>query len=410
MALQLRWVGADEIDRVAEARMLSYASGRRELESFQKNIREEPRSGPGDWLLAERDGAAVGTSTALPLWMWARGGRVRCQGVAFVGTIKTARRKVGSEPGIGTALMRETIRAGRERGFVASALMPFRASYYEHFGYGIVERRRVWTVPLTIAPDGDFETIRFYRADDFNALLECRQRLAERGQCDIERSGEQWQRYVAGAEAGFLVVDRDGSGPVRGWMMLEHGHEGGLDTARAAWDFGWEDAATLKRFLCFLSSLKDQYRFAQVQLPADVPLNLLLKEKQMTHRVSKNHPNADSRPFTRMQVRVLDHRSFLESMRVREDARGSAVVAVHEPEGDVAAFRIELGGGRIVVTASSASAQVRCAAAEWAMIACGELKASAMTELGLIEVEDRAALAALDVLGEGPAPYCREYF
>ena len=37
------------------------------------------------------------------------------------------------------------IRASAEQ--VISALMPFRGSFYEHFGYGIAECRCTWTVP-----------------------------------------------------------------------------------------------------------------------------------------------------------------------------------------------------------------------------------------------------------------------
>src|SRR5205085_8545203 len=121
----------------------------------------------GDYLLAQgADGRFVGTSTSLSMRMWVRGGSVPCQGVAFVGTVKTARRaasssKSSTERGIASQLMIETLRKARERGAVVSALMPFRASYYEHFGYGFAERRTEWTVPLSILPAGDFAGIRF---------------------------------------------------------------------------------------------------------------------------------------------------------------------------------------------------------------------------------------------------------
>src|SRR4029079_11378161 len=129
----------------------------------------------------------VGTATSLPMTMWVRGGPVTCQGAAFVGTVKTQRRRGGGDEGIGTAVMREVLRAARERGFVVSALMPFRGSWYEHFGYGIVERRADWTVPMSILPAGEFETVRFYDPQrDRAPIAECRQRVAQRGQADIE--------------------------------------------------------------------------------------------------------------------------------------------------------------------------------------------------------------------------------
>src|SRR5688500_12054115 len=137
MSLKLRWVNDDERDRVAETRMLCYAPARKELAGYVDRLRNDRRTKAGDWLLAERDGVAIGTATSIALTMWVRGGAVPCQGVAHVGTIKTHRRKGGNGgPSVATVVMNETIRAARERGFVLSALMPFRGSFYEHFGYG----------------------------------------------------------------------------------------------------------------------------------------------------------------------------------------------------------------------------------------------------------------------------------
>src|SRR5688572_16673605 len=141
--LNLRWVNESEYDRVAEARMYCYGTAAAERERFREGV-TVGRDYEGDVLLAERDGRLVGTATSLNLRMWVRGGAVPCQGVAWVGTVKTSRR---GSPGVATQVMHETIRLARDRGLVVSALMPFRGSYYEHFGYGVMERRCAWTVP-----------------------------------------------------------------------------------------------------------------------------------------------------------------------------------------------------------------------------------------------------------------------
>ncbi|HEX8522353.1 MAG TPA: GNAT family N-acetyltransferase [Tepidisphaeraceae bacterium] len=409
MSLQLRWVGTDEIDRVAEARMLAYANARSERATYQQNIRQEVRSGPGDWLLAERNGEQVGTATNLNLTMWVGGAALSCQGVAYVGTSKTSRRSGGSAPGVGTAIMNETLRSARERGHILSALMPFRGSYYEHFGYGFVERRAEWKIPLELIPRGDFSTIRMYRDSDFDELVACRNRIAKAGQCDIERSPEMWRFYLK-QEHGFLVVDRDGDGPVRGWMNFDNQHADGLDTVRAYFDTGYEDPDGLKRLLHFLGSLKDQYRFASIQLPAGERVNLLLNEKQMTHRASKNHPNAEVRNYNRMQVRILDHKKFLESLEWPFFEPRKNVVAVHEPEGTVSKFQVEVVERKCSVTPTHADADLECDASTWAMIACGDLSHSEAADMGLAKLKpDSRTFALLTWLGVG-TPYCREYF
>jgi predicted acetyltransferase len=309
--------------------------------------------------------------------------------------------------------MREVVRAARERNFVVSALMPFRGSWYEHFGYGIVERRADWTVPMSIFPAGDFETVRFYdAARDRQPLMDCRQRLAQRGQADIERSAHAWDAYIEDIERrGFLVLDRHGDGPVRGWMAFEHVHKDGPDTVRTQFDTGYEDIATLKRFLNFLGSLRDQYSFASIRTPRDLPLNLLLKEPQMTHRANRNHPTAEMRPYTRMQVRVLDHAKLLSAMKLPADrAAGKVVVAIHESEGTVSKLAVEIADGKASASPTQASADVEMSDRLWAIVALGDVPATRAAELGLITVTNRSPLGVLDVLAAGPPPFCREYF
>ena len=75
MALQMRWVGNDELDRVAETRWMCYAHARKGLARFKENIHAGPWGRPGDYLLAERNGEAVGTASSYAMTMWvARGG------------------------------------------------------------------------------------------------------------------------------------------------------------------------------------------------------------------------------------------------------------------------------------------------------------------------------------------------
>lgn len=416
MGLNLRWVGEEDWDRVTKARLHCYAPAARELDSYAERLRVDPRNHDADIVLAEEAGvsgagAAVGTATALHLTLWARGGAVPCQGVAWVGTIKTHRRGGSKDtPGIATQVMWEVLRRGRERGQVVSALMPFRASFYEHFGYGLVERRHDWTLPLDVLPRGDFAGVRFYEPADFTALVDCRQRVARAGQCDMERSAALWELYLRRAEDGFVVVDRpDAAGPVRGWVEFRHAQEGAKTVLRVT-EIGYEAVPDLLRLLHFMGGLKDQYATAVLSLPPDVRLNLLLRETQLPHR-PVNHAVADVRPYTRMQLRVLDHKRFVEAMHLPPAALGAATVAVHETEGHVTRLRIAVEGGRARVTTGDASGPAfECRDVTWAAVVCGDLPATTAVGLGLATCADRSAAELLDVFGRGPAPYSLEYF
>jgi predicted acetyltransferase len=416
MALGFRWIiDEGELDRIAETRMRCYAAAPMDLERFTKGIRLDRRAKLGDYLLAERDGEALGTTTSLSLTMWVRGAPLPCQGVAFVGTIKTHRRgaTASGQRGIASQLMDHTLRRARERGEVVSALMPFRASFYEHFGYGLVERRHEWAVPLSIFPGGDFDGFQFARHDDedLDAMLRCRQRLVERGQCDIERSREAWEAYYKTPVGEFFeVVDRGPGGAVRGYVLFGNEKIDGRTYLRVE-DQAYESPEALHRQFHFLASLKDQYSAAILTLPRDVPLNRMLRESQLPHRPVE-HAVPRLQTITRMQLRVLDHKRFLEALKLPRDGvtNGAVNVAVHECEGTVSKFRVEIGDGRATVSSSNASPDIECPDKTWAAIACGDMTATNASRFGLIRARDERAARVLDVLSVGPVPFCAEYF
>jgi predicted acetyltransferase len=267
---------------------------------------------------------------------------------------------------------------------------------------------------MAILPRGDFgDDLRFYQAGDFDELVRFKQRLTERGHGDIERGAGLWRQYIDHADSGHIVVERAGSGasggPIRSFCFFEHAHKEHVDTVRVEESL-FEDVPALTRQLKFLGSLRDQYANCSITLPADLRLNWLLAEAQMTHRPSRNHPTAECRPFTRMQVRVLDHEKLLAAMTLPADRVGKCVVAVREVEGEVKRFSVEIAGGRATATATNAAPDVEMPDRAFSLIALGDLAATRAAELGLISVTNRTPLAVLDALAAGPAPLCREYF
>jgi predicted acetyltransferase len=405
MSTTLRWAREDELDIVALTRLRCYAKAGAELARFKESIRKDPRAKAGDFLLAEVDGQAVGTATHMSFDMFVRGGKIPCQGVAWVGAIKTMRRRgEGRTPGIASAVMHEMLRHARDRGDVVSALMPFRASYYEHFGYGVVERRVDWTVPISALPIGPFDGVRFYEPGDFGARADCLRRIAAAGQCDLARSDDYWKLLDQSADDGLAIIDRLGDGAARGGMLLMHQQVNGKDVMHASGLF-YEDPAALRRQLCFLASLKDQFSAAVLTLPADVPLNRLLKESQIPHR-PVNHAVAEPKMYTRMQMRILDHARFLQSLHVPIKSSGKMVVAVHECEGHVSKFEVDFNSGRAVCRPTDRSAEFECPDRVWAAVACGDIKATDAIQWGLASGKGDF----LDLLAMGSVPFCHEYF
>ncbi len=410
MSLELRWAAEADFDRVAEARLRCYAASPAEFSKYRDNIYSGQRAVIGDHLLAERDGQAVGTATSLSMTMWARGSAFPAQGVADVGTVKTHRRGGKSnERGIASQVMNELLRKARERGQVVSALMPFRASFYEHFGYGLAERRTEWVVPLSILPHGDFTGFRYATSNDDAQLIAARQRLAERGQCDFQRTIETWRFHREKFWNGFDMVDQPKpGGPIESYIHIQDIKRDDKTMVRVV-DRGADSFAAFLRQLHFLASLRDQYSAAVMYLPGDLDLNRLLKEVQIPHRPVE-HATARAYPFTRMQLRVLDHKRFLEGLHLPKNVTGKATVAIKETEGELNTLRIELSDGRMTVTKTSDAPDIEVTDVQWASIATGDSSATTLARLNLIRVRNASVLPVLDSLSVGPVPFSNEHF
>jgi predicted acetyltransferase len=323
-----------------------------------------------------------------------------------VGTVKTQRRSNG----VASQIMAEVIRKGRERGQVLSALMPFRASFYEHFGYGVVERRASWTIPLSVMPSGRADGFEFLDGAD-EARRSCRRRMVEAGQSDIERTPGMWTHWTAQEGEGYVVGDRAAAadGSMRSWFVWREVRENDQNVL-AVDDLAFDSVDALRRGLCFFGTLRDQFRAVRLTLPADFQVNRLLEETQVPPR-AMSHDAASAKWTTRMQVRVLDHARLIDGLRVPEHVRGSIVVAIAETEGGISRLRIEMDGGRASSSETTAAADVECADRHWAAIVLGDLSATRAADMGLIKVNRPAAVGLLDAFAAaGPAPFCNEHF
>ncbi len=418
MPTTLRWVGTDELDRVAQTRWMCYSHTGKDLARLKEHLQTGPWAGVGQYLLAEQAGNPVGTATSLPLTMWLRGAPLSCQGVAWVGAAKTSRRRTGpnkgDKEGVGSQIMHEILRHARDRQYVLSALMPFRVSFYEHFGFGIVERRAEWTIPLSTIPESDTTGWKFIEPGDRPPLADQWQRGVQSGQCDIEWDAQRWTARLRVEDDGMLFVLRpnetgtDPSGPVRACALINHEPHAGRNSLKiAAWSADSPD--DFRSLLGFLATMRDQFSIANITTPIDWQVNRLLREPQIPHR-PVDHPAAEVRPYTRLQLRILDHRKFLESLHLPDRANGRVTIAIAECEGTVSRFRVDIESGRATASPAGGDADFECPDKHWAAIATGDIIASEAVRLRLAKASNPAAAALLDIFAAGPVPFCREYF
>ena len=421
MAMQLQWTGRNEAERIAKIRQLCYGAADNQTQKFLDSVTNDHRQHDGDFLIASEDQTDVGTATSLSLRINLRGAVLPCQGVAWVGTSKTHRRgqrmksDAADEPGVATRVMRKIMEKGKERGQFVSALMPFRASFYEHFGYGNAERRCEWTIPMSILPRGAFDDIRFARpADDFASIIALRNRDFEKGHGDVASDEASIRYWIDHTWSGGMTVVEARGDVVHSYASFteERTSSVAIPSTQAAVvcdDFSCDSEMAFTRLLHFFASLKDQYSYLRITTPADWPVNAMLKETQIPHR-QVDHAVSAARPFTRMQIRILDHARTLAEMILPGSGSGSVVVYVVECEGTTSRLKLNFEINRVTCDPTTDDADVILSDSRWASIVAGELRATDAAKWGFFEVNTPSKLTLLDAFFGGPLPWCQEYF
>lgn len=285
--------------------------------------------------------------------------------------------------------------------------MPFRASYYDHFGYGLVERRGIWTIPLSILPTGPASAFTLITGAD-DSRRACRQRMVEAGQCDTERAPGFWDHWTNQENESFVVADLSDAPSVRSWFVCQHEKQNAKDILKV-FDCAYDSIASLRRALNYFATLKDQYWAISLTLPADLQLNRLLKEPQLP-RIPMNHETPEVKIFTRMQARILNHVRVVSALHLPDTIKGQCTIAIQETERTVSTFRIEIESGCATATPATAAADIELSDRTWAATVLGDLPATRAADLGLIKVHTPAAANLLDLFSKGPAPFCNEYF
>ena len=402
MPLTATWVGPESIERVVDVRLRCYGGGPAERATFLKKS-EMSRTDAGDVLILSDDTGDVATATSHSMTINVRGTPLPCQGVAWVGTVRSHRRRRVDGRGLASRTMDALHEKAKERGQPVGMLAPFRVSFYEAFGYGVIERQHTWTVPLELLPDDDTSGFAEYRDGDFDAALASRQRQFEQTHGDTSTSEGALKYWLATlGDVGFRLVDRRPDGTIASQFTLGTEVEDGRRVAVVNKPF-YDSPEALRRMLAMLGTLKDQYSFARFTLPTDVPLNWLLREKQVPHRLV-DHPASSCMAITRMQARIADVPAFVAALRPPKGMADAVVVGIGP-----LTYRIEIAGGHATATLHDGPADVTMTEPVAAAVLFGDLDIGEAYRFGIVKLLTPRALL-LTILAAGPKPYCHEYF
>ena len=403
MPLTATWVGSESIERIVDLRLRCYGGGPAERKTFLKKS-EMSRTDPGDVLILSDDTGDVATATSHSMTINVRGTELPCQGVAWVGTVRSHRRRRIDGRGLASRTMDALHEKARERNQPVGMLAPFRVSFYEAFGYGVVERQHTWTVPLSLLPDDDTSGFAEYRDSDFDAALASRERQFHATHGDTSTSAGALKYWLATLnDVGFRLVDRRPDGSIASQFTLGTEMEDGRRVAVVNKPF-YDSPEALRRMLAMLGTLKDQYSLARFTLPIDVPLNWMLRERQVPHRLV-DHPASSCMAITRMQARIADVPAFVAALRPTQGLAEVAFIGIGQ-----VTYRIDIADGRATARPHDGPADVTMTEPVAAAALFGDLDVAAAHQFGILRIANARGHFVLALLTGGPKPYCHEYF
>lgn len=345
--------------------------------------------------VVEEDGQAQASATVLPLEIFVGGDPVPMGGIAAVATHPAYRRR-----GYAGELMREVLRALREREVQLSLLDPFNHAFYRAYGWELAMEAIEYTLSPTELPTSpEQKRVREYRKEDLPRMAELLEAEASRHPCCVRRSEGRW-RQVLGDEQERDPRSKDlhaavyeGDNVVEGYVLYKQTDQGGQEPSRrlTLYELVTSTPEARAGLLSFAGAYDPEDFRVRYEAPRGDPLHPYLPSSYVEARVEPG-----------MMLRLVNVEGALGLMR-----RETVEPLVLEVSDDVVPentgeYTVAKSG---VVRGAEAGERVVLDVRQLAQLYAGYLPARQLARYGLIEPDSEKALGLLAQLFPSGDPW-----
>lgn len=409
--MQFRFAQVGEIPDIAQ--LVAHSFVGRPLEFWSEQLRDPPQGGGLEALLvAVSDDALVASLQILPLRQWIGGSRLPMAGVGTVTVSPTHRQK-----GIAAALMTYALRAALERGDVASALYPFRFSFYQKLGYGAAGTALQYLVPPAALPASDerHAVARLESPQQRREALDLYHAWVRGQNGQIERNQRMWESASTARDTGLFGY-RDADGALAGYALVAYPvHLPVNDRFLDVSELVWTSEAARRGLFGWLASLDDQWRQIMIRGLPSHHLGEMIREPVLPRGAAPGWglyaPSATQ--LIGPMFRLLDLPAAWRARRVQ--ASDASAIGLHVVDGQISEncgdWRLRLTEGNVeVARGAGADVTLRLDMATLSRFYIGALKPTVAYEVGLLECDRPEKLPALDVALALPEPWMFDRF
>jgi predicted acetyltransferase len=410
--MQFRFAHPDEIPSLT--RLVSHSFIGRSSEFWARQL-QDPAYGGGKMVLyvGYDKEAPVASMQLFPLRQWVARKPLAMAGVGTVAVSPAYRQK-----GVAGKLMQQALRAAVERGDVASALYPFRTSFYQKLGYGLAGVALQYLVSPDSLPASD-ERARIELMHDDAHHEELRKLYntwiqTQTGQ--LERSAAMWKSHFEAVDS-VIAAYRNERGELEGYAFaLYRADLQKTDRYLDVNEMVWTTDAARKGLFGWLATLGDQWQQIMLRgLPSHHLDEMIRDPKRPYHAVSGWGLwwPVGTQLYGPM-FRLLD---LEKTWTGRTAGAGKEMsVAVHLTDGQIEEnsgdWRLEIAADGCQITRGSGGADValRMDVSTLSRLYCSAITPSVAFQSSLLECDRPDRLTALDEALRLPEPWMFDRF
>ena len=403
-------------DLPAVARLIFHSFPRTagSVAEWENLLADSPHGGTETVWVGEEQRRVVAGCRLLSFRQWIGGRAIPIMGLSTVAISATDRRR-----GLAAQLTVSALQESRRRGELATALYPFRDSFYRKLGYGLAGEVQQYLVEPAMLPDHPARSrVRMVvLMDERAALASIYGAWAPLQTGQLQRTERAWERiWEGGSRHGVIAYDH--TDKPRGYLVFRYLTEavGGKRTLDIE-EIVWLDREARLALYGWMSSLSDQwghllYRahpqegFPEFLVDHRMPLDDLPRwHHWFPSFVALNGP----------MFRLLDVERALAERSVHVRQPMVVALEVQDPQIPENAGRwlLELDEGRVEITRGTANRvdlELRMGIEALSRLYVGALAPSTALVAGLVEADRPERLADLDAALALPLPWTFDRF
>ncbi|HLP16816.1 MAG TPA: GNAT family N-acetyltransferase [Bacteroidota bacterium] len=216
--MDIRTATPSDTEELARLYAISFPAILKTHDEWCSELQPNARRSFNDMIVASEGGRIAGALSILPQSLFISGVEMKCGGIAGVAVLPEFRLR-----GIAHSLMMDAFNRMRSQQIFLSLLYPFKRSFYQKLGYGLIGDLQTMTISSAVIP-------RFSERDDVHPLIDhelskliaCYDIYVRRNNCCIMRSADVWKQELKRAHKNrWTYWCHHAEGTITGYMLIE---------------------------------------------------------------------------------------------------------------------------------------------------------------------------------------------